>query len=73
MKTTSSVDHHLPPDTIEEFTLDMIPENGVCTIDLHSSYGRKLFSVSISRNGVAFQVLPAGESMYLYTTTENEV
>ena len=55
------------------FRLDEIPENGVRSIDVFNGKGRKLFSVSVSTNGVAYQVLPQGEDEGIYTTTEDEV
>ena len=57
----------------EHFNLSDIPENGVRSIDLFDSRGRQLFSISVSTNGVCYQVLPAGEDADLYTTWEEEV
>tara|TARA_R110002020_G_scaffold9438_4_gene37103 strand:+ start:1450 stop:1662 length:213 start_codon:yes stop_codon:yes gene_type:complete len=59
--------------TIGFFRLDEIPEDGVRSIDLFDGKGRKLFSVSVSANGVAYQVLPQGEDKGIYTTTDDEV
>ena len=55
------------------FNLEEIPANGVRSIDVFNGKGRKLFSVSVSTNGVAYQVLPQGEDEGIYTTTEDEV
>ena len=55
------------------FTLAEIPAEGVRSIDVLNDKGRKLFSVSVSTNGVAYQVLPQGEDEGIYTTTEDEV
>ena len=55
------------------FTLAEIPAEGVRSIDVFNDKGRKLFSVSVSANGVAYQVLPQGEDEGIYTTTEDEV
>ena len=55
------------------FTLAEIPAEGVRSIDVFNDKGRKLFSVSVSSNGVAYQVLPQGEDEGIYTTTEDEV
>ena len=55
------------------FTLAEIPAEGVRSIDVFNAKGRKLFSVSVSTNGVAYQVLPQGEDEGIYTTTEDEV
>ena len=55
------------------FTLAEIPAEGVRSIDVFNGKGRKLFSVSVSTNGVAYQVLPQGEDEGIYTTTDDEV
>ena len=55
------------------FTLAEIPAEGVRSIDVFNDKGRKLFSVSVSTNGVAYQVLPQGEDEGIYTTTDDEV
>ena len=55
------------------FNLEEIPANGVRSIDVFNGNGRKLFSVSVSTNGVAYQVLPQGEDEGIYTITEDEV
>ena len=55
------------------FNLEEIPANGVRSIDVFNGKGRKLFSVSVSTNGVAYQVLPQGEDEVIYTITEDEV
>ena len=58
---------------IGSFDICEIPENGVRSIDVFNVKGRKLFSVSVSTNGVAYQVLSQGEDEGIYTTTEDEV
>ena len=60
-------------DSVEHFHLSEIPEDGVTSVDLFDSKGRKLFSFSVSTNGVAYQVLQAGEDAGLFTTTDDEV
>ena len=55
------------------FTLAEIPAEGVRSIDVFNGKGRKLFSVSVSTNGVAYQVLPQGEDEGIYTITDDEV
>ena len=55
------------------FDLEEIPENGVRSVDVFNSKGQKLFSVSVSTNGVAYQVLPGGEDEGIYTITDDEV
>ena len=60
-------------DPVEDFELSEIPENGVRSVDLFDGKGRKLFSFSVSTNGVAYQVLQAGEDADLFTTQEDEV
>jgi hypothetical protein len=58
---------------IGHFNLSEIPANGVRSIDLFDSRGRRLFSVSISTDGVAHQVLQTGEDLHLYTTTDDDI
>ena len=55
------------------FDLDEIPAEGVRSVDLFDGKGRRIFSVSISTDGVAYQVLQAGEDAGVFTTTEDEV
>ena len=55
------------------FDLDEIPAEGVRSVDLFDGKGRRLFSISVSTNGVAYQVLQAGEDAGVFTTTEDEV
>ena len=55
------------------FDLDEIPAEGVRSVDLFDGKGRRLFSISVSTDGVAYQVLPAGEDAGVFTTTEDEV
>ena len=54
------------------FDLDEIPAEGVRSVDLFDSKGRRLFSISVSTDGVAYQVLQAGEDAGVFTTTEDE-
>ena len=62
-----------PRTSIGHFNLSEIPEKGVRSVDLFDSRGRRLFSVSISTDGVAYQVLQAGEDAGIYTTTDDEI
>ena len=55
------------------FDLTEIPREGVRSVDVFDGKGRKIFSVSISTNGVAYQVLQAGEDAGLFTTTDDEI
>ena len=55
------------------FDLDEIPAEGVRYVDLFDGKGRRLFSISVSTDGVAYQVLQAGEDAGVFTTTEDEV
>ena len=55
------------------FDLDEIPAEGGRSVDLFDSKGRRLFSISVSTDGVAYQVLQAGEDAGVFTTTEDEV
>ena len=55
------------------FDLDEIPVEGVRSVDLFDGKGRRLFSISVSTDGVAYQVLQAGEDAGVFTTTEDEV
>ena len=58
---------------IGHFRLDEIPEDGVRSIDMFDGKGHRLFSLSVSTNGVAYQVLPRGEDKGIYTITDDEV
>ena len=55
------------------FDLDEIPAEGVRSVDLFDGKGRRLFSISVSTDGGAYQVLQAGEDAGVFTTTEDEV
>ena len=55
------------------FDLAEIPAEGVRSVDLFDGKGRRLFSISVSTDGVAYQVLQAGEDAGVFTTTEDEV
>ena len=59
--------------SIGSFDLAELPHKGVRSVDLFDGKGRKIFSVSISANGVAYQVLQAGEDAGLFTTTDDEI
>ena len=54
------------------FKLDTIPEKGIRTIDVFQGKHR-LFSMSISANGVCYQVLQDGQDKDLFTLWEDEV
>ena len=73
---TKEADHLAVCDTqgsIGYFDLTEIPREGVRSVDLFDGKGRRIFSVSISTNGVAYQVLQAGEDAGLFTTTDDEI
>ena len=75
-KNTKGFDHLDVCDTqgsIGSFDLTEIPHKGVRSVDLFNGKGRKIFSISISTDGVAYQVLPAGEDAGLFTTTDDEI
>ena len=55
------------------FNLSEIPEDGVTSIDLFDAEGRQLFSLSVSTNGVAYQVLKRGEELGLSISQEDEI
>jgi hypothetical protein len=59
--------------SIGYFDLAEIPENGVRSVDVFNCRGRQLFSISVSADGVAYQVLTQGEDEGIYTTTDDEV
>ena len=54
------------------FKLDTIPENGIRTVDVFQGKHR-LFSMSISENGVCYQVLQHGQDTGCFTLWEDEV
>ena len=54
------------------FKLDTIPKLGIRTVDVYQGKHR-LFSMSISANGVCYQVLQAGQDKNLFTLWEDEV
>ena len=60
-------------DPVEHFNLSEIPEDGVKSVDLFNAEGQRLFSITVSTNGVAYQVLPRGWELGLFTTQEDEV
>ena len=55
------------------FNLEEIPANGVRSIDVFNGKGRRIFSISVSADGVAYQVLQQGEDEDIYATEEDEV
>ena len=55
------------------FNMEDIPELGVATVDVHNADGHRLFSISVSTEGVAYQVLPRGEDAGCYTIRTEEV
>ena len=69
----AETEYDIEYDPVDEFDLSEIPEDGVRSVDLFDGKGRKVFSFSVSTNGVAYQVLQAGEDAGLFTTTEDEV
>ena len=66
-------DSNYHDESIGHFSLSEIPTKGVRSIDLFDARGRRLFSVSVSTDGVAYQVLPAGEDAGIYTTSDDEI
>jgi len=58
---------------VEHFNLSEIPEQGVRSVDVFNAEGQRLFSITVSTDGVAYQVLPYGEGLGLFTTTDDEV
>ena len=54
------------------FQLDTIPEKGLRTIDVFDG-DKRVFSISISDNGVCYQVLQAGQDKGFFTLWEDEV
>ena len=75
-ENTRETDHLDVCDTqgsIGYFDLAEIPHEGVRSVDLVDGKGRRIFSISISTDGVAYQVLQAGEDAGLFTTTDDEI
>ena len=75
-ENTRETDHLDVCDTqgsIGYFDLTEIPHEGVRSVELFDGKGRRIFSISISTNGVAYQVLQAGEDAGLFTTTDDEI
>ena len=76
VENTKEADHLAVCDTqgsIGYLDLTAIPREGVRSVDLFDGKGRRIFSVSISTDGVAYQVLQAGEDAGLFTTTDDEI
>ena len=69
----AETEYDIEYDSVEGFDLSEIPEDGVKSVDLFDGKGRRLFSITVSTNGVAYQVLQAGEDAGLFTTTADEV
>ena len=69
----AETDYDIEYDPVAEFDLSDIPEDGVTSVDLFDSKGRKLFSFSVSTNGVAYQVLQRGEELGLSISQEDEI
>jgi hypothetical protein len=66
-------DSNYHDDSVEHFSLSEIPAKGVRSVDLFDARGRRLFSVTFSTDGVAYQVLQAGEDAGIYTTSDDEI
>jgi|TARA_B110001454_G_scaffold198656_1_gene202928 hypothetical protein len=67
-------DHVTTADNaIGHFNMSDIPKGGVRSVDVFDGKGRRLFSISVSADGVAYQVLPQGEDENIYATEEGEV
>ena len=54
------------------FKIDTIPEKGTRTVDVYQGK-RKLFSISISEDGVCYQTLQHGQDTGCFTLWEDEV
>ena len=54
------------------FKLDTLPEKGVRTIDVYQGK-RRLFSLSVGKYGVCYQILQQGEDTGCFTLWEDEV
>jgi hypothetical protein len=67
-------DHVTTADNaIGHFNMSEIPKGGVRSVDVFNGKGRRLFSITVSTDGVAYQVLPQGEDEDIYATEEDEV
>ena len=55
------------------FDMEDIPEKGVINVDVFNANGHGVFSISVSTDGVAYQVLPRGEDAGCYTIRTEEV
>jgi hypothetical protein len=60
-------------DAIGHFNMSEIPKGGVRSVDVFNGKGRRLFSISVSADGVAYQVLQQGEDEGIYAAEEDEV
>ena len=60
-------------NAIGHFNMSDIPEDGVRSVDVFNGKGRRIFSISVSADGVAYQVLQQGEDENIYATEEDEV
>ena len=68
--TLDAVTNHT--DGTCSFQLDTIPEKGVRTIDVYQGE-RRLFSLSVGKMGVCYQILQQGEDTGCFTLWEDEV
>jgi len=59
-------------DGTVSFQIDTIPELGTRTIDVFQGE-RRLFSLSVGRQGVCYQILQQGEDTGCFTLWEDEV
>ena len=59
-------------DGTVSFQLDTIPEKGVRTIDVFQGE-RRLFSISVGKVGVCYQILQQGHDSDCFTLWEDEV
>ena len=59
-------------DGTVSFQIDTIPEKGTRTIDVFQGK-RRLFSLSVGRQGVCYQILQQGEDTGCFTLWEDEV
>ena len=68
--TLDAVTNH--SDGTCSFQIDTIPEKGTRTIDVFQGE-RRLFSLSVGRQGVCYQILQQGEDTGCFTLWEDEV
>jgi hypothetical protein len=75
--TMHAANNHIDAVTNHEdgtctFMLDSIPDLACRTVTVHGRKGA-LFSISIGHNGVAYQMLDAGQDLNLFTLWDDEV